>query len=108
MIMACEPMFEKALSFECVRDIIADVRAKSISVETIKKSLWTVGCGVEYFSPSMPPVIGSEEDLTIEELCDKLESAITIQSSEEPAKIDPATILVLVQLFWKIWKEWKK
>jgi hypothetical protein len=101
-------MFEKTLSFECVQDIVADVRAKSISVDTVKKLLWTVGCGVEYFSPNMPPVIGAEEDLTAEELCDKLEAAMMPQDAEEQAKIDPATILVLVQLFWKIWKEWKK
>jgi hypothetical protein len=101
-------MFEKTLSFECVKDIVADVRAKSISVETVKKVLWTVGCGVEYFSPSMPPVIGAEEDLTVDELCDKLEASMAMQSADESTKIDPATILVLVQLFWKIWKEWKK
>jgi hypothetical protein len=106
--MTCQPVFEKKISFECVQDLIADVRSGTVTVETAKKGLWLAGCGMEFFAPKAP--IGDVDlaDLTDEELCDAIEVAVKVVKADDKSQIDPATVLMIIQLVWNILKQLKK
>lgn len=106
--MACQPMFEKTLNFECVQDIISDVRNKNVTVGTIKKGVWVLGCGLEFFQPV--PIGEEESEKSAEELCDAIEVSLKVVRDHEndSAKIDPATLWMIAQLVWTLIKELRK
>lgn len=88
--MSCMPMFEKNLDFECVKEMVLDARSGNITVETVKKGLWVLGCGVEFFVPKV--LIGDDnQEKTIEQLCDDIDASL-IQSfgSEENQEEEPS------------------
>jgi hypothetical protein len=111
--MACEPKFVGGFDFACVTELIADVRAGSVSVGTIQKGLWVVGNALSFFSPDKPvgpfASVASEEVawMSVSELCDALE-AKQPAGAMDAAAIDPATILMIVQLVWKLIQALKK
>lgn len=110
--MSCEPQFVSQLDWVCLKAVIDDVRGAKVSVATVQKALWVVGCAVSSFAPANP-VIGAESaeaDRSIESLCDELESRIPAEGAfgDDPAKIDPATVIMIVQLIWKLIQTFKK
>lgn len=102
--MSCVPAFSPGLDFDCVKDIIADVRSGSVGVATVQKALWVAGNASAFFQP---PVIGSSGDLSLEEVADELDKAMAFKSNE-PAKVDPATVILVLQLVWKIVQQFIK
>lgn len=108
--MSCGVNFDKVLSFDCIQEIILDVRNNSITAETVKKGLWALGCGVEFFAPKQLIGDDSEENKTIEQLCDDLEMAMSPvvfgveQSEEEKANLNPLVWISLAQLVWQVIK----
>ena len=108
--MGCEPKFVSGFSFGCVLELITDIRSGTITVETVKKGLWIVGNALDGFSPSNPagPFGEAEYDsMSVAELCDTLEVKLAA-GAPEPVAIDPATLLMIAQLVWKIFQAWKK
>lgn len=111
--MACNPSFGSGLDFECLREIIADIRSGNVSVSTVQKGLWILGCALGTFV-SVPPVFGdqpSEQDADLETLCNQLESVALTRNTyaDDPAKaVDPATIILIAQLVWKLLQQLKK
>lgn len=111
--MSCEPKFVPGFDFDCVKDIISDVRAGKVSVASAQKALWVAGGAVALFAPAGPigpfasPVAGEVADMSAEELCDALE-AKGQGFGADVAAIDPATVLMIIQLVWKILQNWKK
>jgi hypothetical protein len=101
--MSCNVTFDKSMGFECVQDIILDVRNNRISVDTVKKGLWVLGCNIEFFSPRQ--VIGNfEENKTLEQLCDEVEASLPQQGfgSEEQESGNPLIWIGIAQLVWQI------
>jgi|LauGreDrversion4_2_1035121.scaffolds.fasta_scaffold10027_16 hypothetical protein len=108
--MACTPKFDSGFSFECLREIIADVRSGSVSLSTVQKGLWVLGSAMQNFSPT-PGLFGDEPDMSEEELCNSLEAVAfpTEGYGDDPAKaIDPATVILIAQLVWKLIQQLKK
>lgn len=103
--MACDTKFEKGLDFECVKDIIADVRAGTASVDTVKKGLWVLGCGAEFF---VPTVIGEEDSpKTLDELCNDLEGAMAIQGDDQPVQ-NPLVWITIAKMVWELIQQLRK
>ncbi len=106
--MACVHKFEKGLDFDCVKELIVEARSGAITAETVKKGLWLVGCGVEFFAPR--EVIGDDVELSTEELCDQLEAAMLVVQGDDtdPAKVDPLVWISLAKLVWDIVQKFMK
>ena len=110
--MACTPKFGTGLDFECLREVIADIRSGTASVATIQKGLWILGSALGTFV-SVPSVFGDSpvaEDADLETLCNQVESVTLTQSTfgDDPAKaVDPATIILIAQLVWKLIQQLK-
>lgn len=102
--MSCSANFDKTLSFECIQEIILDVRSNAVSVETVKKGLWALGCTVEFFSPRQI-IRGDEEEKTMEQLCDELEAMLPAQgfgSDENDKSGNPLIWISLASLVWQV------
>lgn len=85
--MSCVPKFEKNLDFDCIKDIIVDARTGEFNADTVKRGLWVLGCGVEFFSPKQLIGLSMGEPKSIEELCDDLEMCSTpVFGSDENAE----------------------
>lgn len=102
--MSCDVKFEKSLGFDCIQEIISDVRTGNLTPETVKKGLWALGCGVEFFLPT-PLMMGQTEETqtkTMEELCSEIEGCLPMYGSEkqdeEKVQINPLLFIALVQL----------
>lgn len=116
--MACSHGFTPGLQMECLREVIADVRSRSISVTTVTHSLWVAGCAAAMLEPKPIGPIGDLSadhvaeigSMNIDQICDALEPyAFAAEGSElAQAKIDPATILTIIQLIWELVKNLKK
>ncbi len=104
--MSCEPQFVGQLDWVCLKAVIDDVRGGKVSVSTVSKGLWVAGCAVELLGAwELPKVFGDsvEADRSVTDICDELESHIPVEGAVQgPAQIDPATILMIVQLVWKL------
>jgi len=104
--MSCTVNFDKTIGFDCIQDIILDVRNGKITVDTVKKGLWALGCSVEFFSPRQ--LIGdslNQEEKTMEQLCDELEAALPAQgfgSEEEDKAGNPLVWISLASLIWQV------
>lgn len=111
--MACTPKFGNGLEFECLREVIADIRSGTASVATVQKGLWILGSALGTFV-SVPPVFGDSEvveDADLETLCNQVESVTLTQNTfgDDSAKaVDPATIILIAQLVWKLIQQLKK
>lgn len=107
-----EVKFEAQLDFECLKDIIADIRKGAVSLDTAKKGLWVAGCALELYSPSNLPIIAEssvEADRSLMALADELEALIPAEGAvQAPVTIDPATVIMIVQLVWKLIQSLKK
>lgn len=101
--MSCVPAFSPGLDFDCVKDIIADVRSGAIGVVTVQKALWVAGSAVALFQPA--PVTLSDKSL--EEVAEDLDKALSVRASEQ-AQLDPATIIMIIQLVWKLLQQYVK
>lgn len=104
--MACECQFDQGFKLECLKEIIADIVSKNVTVSTVQKALWTVGCALTTFQTTTgsEPVAAQVEGfmdvsdiMTEEELVSKIENAFAYHSDGQKA-IDPATIIALIQL----------
>jgi hypothetical protein len=104
--------FEPGIDYECLKAIIADVRAGSVSVDTVLHGLWVSGCALALFA-GKPPIGLSEEDLAIKslsltQLCDEVEqNVIPAASVATTAAIDPATVLLILELVYKLFKQFR-
>ena len=105
--MSCIPAFEKNLDFECIKEIIFDIRNGEMSAETVKRGLWVLGCGVEFFVPKT--IIGdssSVDDKSMLELCDDLEMCMqqpfgSEENPEEPSQ-NPLIWISLAGLVFQV------
>lgn len=109
--MACEPKFEPAFSFECIMEIISDVRSGSVSTATVQKGLWIIGNGLASIGPRpigpLGPTMQEVSDMPIEDICTSLETRYLVAGSEPSAAIDINTIMLIAQLVFKLLKNLK-
>ncbi len=42
--MACTVNFSNDLPFECIMEIVADIRSSKLDLDTLSKALWVSGC----------------------------------------------------------------
>jgi len=111
--MACSPNFDSGLNFECVLDIIKDVRANAVTTATVQKGLWVVGSMLNSSSKIPMAVQGDDEDVCIEDLCDDIEALIESAKNPDPqvvqgpgpAAIDPLMVISIIQLLLKLFKK---
>lgn len=112
--MACSPNFDSGLNFECVLDIIKDVRANAVTTATVQKGLWVVGSLLN--SSSKIPMVAQdsgEEEQDIFALCDDIEALIESAKNPDPqvvqgpgpAAIDPLMVISIIQLLLKLFKK---
>lgn len=111
--MSCEPKFVKEIDWDCVKELISHVREGKVSVCCVEKGLWVAGCALSMFAKDeeSPVPFGSsvEADRSVEDLCDAIEAAIPAEGViQGPAQLDPATILMIVQLVWKLVQAFRK
>lgn len=106
--MACEPKFEPGLNFDCLKEVIKEVRTGSINVSTALKALHMAGCALAMLPSSNPvgPFGDYSDDMTQEQLCDVLEQ-YTLSQGVSVSSIDPAMVIMIIQLVWKIIKNLK-
>lgn len=106
----CIPKFDSVINFDCVRDIIADVRAGTVSTASIQKGLWVVGSVLNVFTKA-PVIAALDDDKTSLQIANELESLLDSTpivaqgtGSGQPVSlsIDPALIFQIIQLIIKL------
>jgi|GEM_PF-3142403 len=115
--MSCDPKFVKEIDWDCVKELIAHVRSGKVSVCCLEKGLWIAGCALSLFSKDdsvpvpVPVPFGEsvEADRSLEGLCDAIEASVPVEGAiQGPASLDPATVLMIIQLVWKLVQAFKK
>lgn len=111
--MSCDPKFVKEIDWDCVKELIAHVRSGKVSVCCVEKGLWIAGCALSFFGKddSVPVPFGAsvEADRSLENLCDAIEASVPVEGAfQSPSNLDPATILMIIQLVWKLVQAFKK
>lgn len=111
--MACTPNFDTTVNFECIRDLISEVRTKTITTASIQKALWVVG-GILNVT-SVVPIFGTpigesgawmDTDVSTDELVETIDAMldhtpIVFTGSSGP-QLDPALIFAIVKLIFQL------
>ena len=94
--MACAPQFEGNLQFECVREIIAEIRAPSGQwLQVAKKAAWVLGCAIEMIDGQVVPFGGPKSD-DLESLANEVEAKIG--SGVVSFALDPSLVALIIEL----------
>lgn len=104
--MACEPRFEAKLDWDCVKELISDVRNNNVGLCCVTKGLWIAGCAVAIIDSdtnSGPFGYTVTLDTSVEDICNSLELMIPKEDvAMDSGKLDVNTLVLLVQLVWKL------
>lgn len=111
--------FEAKVPFDCLWDLINIVRSGELAtkkLEAAQHAAWFVGCAAESLK-NKPPVFSelpdSYDDMSDEQLADELATLVPTftavpTAGDDPAAIDPATLITIITLIMKLFANRKK
>lgn len=119
----CTVAFPKAIEIGCILELVEEIKSKNISINTIQKGLWVVGCAMENFKK---PVVASSgpqsiaamlavpadiqeaiqydfdsDDERLEFYCDKLADAVSVDWSKIDWAVVASFVMMIIQILSK-------
>lgn len=96
--MACAPKFEPGVKWDCIKEIIAEVRGGGTSLATAKKLAWVIGCAIDQFDGETSTV-QVEVPETADGCADRLSE---IENQPSTQAVNPELIAILLKLL-QLW-----
>lgn len=102
--MACSPQFAESIPFECVMEIISDIRNPSENwMDLLEKAAWVLGSCVSVLGKKQVYGTHTQHKVGIKTLANKVEAGLMQHSTKGVygLEIDPALIMMIIQLILK-------